>query len=95
MTKEELNMDMIYEKASNGKEMKIRKKIETDIIFLQDQQDEQELEKRYESLPLRNEHRWTIDDYCACTCSKFSRAIELAYMAGVEAALDVIEKNIA
>ncbi len=70
-------------------DVKIRSLTEHDEIYLHDERDEQALEERYASLPLSRQYKRIIDDYHACTCSKFSRAVELAYLAGAEAALQI------
>lgn len=87
MTKNEANTKTIHSAILDLMDSNIRKIMESDEIYLQDAQDERELEERYMSLPLSIQYKRIINDYHACTCSKMARAIELAYLAGAETAL--------
>ncbi len=91
MTTTNLNIHTIRTRAFDNMEQNISKKLDADSIYLHDEKDARELKQRYDVLPLPNCYKWVINDYCACTCSKLSRAIELAYLAGMDAAIQEME----
>lgn len=92
MSKQKYNVVAICLKALEEMEQNVCKKIETDELYLQDHRDELELEQLYEALPIENEHRRLIEDFQACSTTKMTRVVELAYQAGVEAALNAIDE---
>lgn len=55
----------------------------SDEIYLNDSQDEKELEERYESLNLEKSQKMFVNDYIACIKTTGSRYSELSYMAGI------------
>lgn len=57
---------------------------ETDEIYLNDRRDENELERRYESLALTKEQKIIINDYVACTSSVNHRYADISYMCGIK-----------
>lgn len=90
MSNQKYNVVAICLKALEDMEQNVCRKLESDEIYLQDRSDETDLELLYHSLPIENEHRHTIDDFHACSTTKMTRIVELAYQAGVEAALNAI-----
>lgn len=92
MAKKDWNVEAVYRNALELMEMNLSTKMQGDEIYIHDEQDQQELENKYNSLRLTHHSKWIINDYHACTCSKMSRAIELAYLAGIEAVLDMISE---
>ncbi len=90
MTGKELVLKAVFDKALRLMDQSIAEKISVDEDFLTDQRDAAELRNRYEALPLEFQHKLVIDDYHACDCSRLSRMVELAYLAGTETALRII-----
>ncbi len=90
MTKNKLDLEMIYDKAYALMDVNISKKMETDRIYHYDEQSVHELEAKCEALPLTNQYKWILQDYYACMHSKMARVMELAYLAGIEVALSMI-----
>lgn len=90
MTNNELDMQKVYNKALALMDLNIGEKLKSDDIYVFDEHNAQKLEEKYEALPIINQHRWIINDYHACICSKMSRANELAYLAGVEAVINLL-----
>lgn len=91
MTTNEFHTNAACVNARANMERNIARKLDTDSVYLHDEQDARELKQRYEVLPLPNCYKWIINDYFSCTCTKFSRAMELAYLAGMEAAVQELE----
>ncbi len=86
----ELDLETVYDKAYTLMDLNICKKLKTDEIYFYDKKHVGELEERYEALSLEEEHRRIVNDYDACKNSMMSRAMELAYLAGVEAVLAIL-----
>ena len=57
---------------------------ETDEIYLNDCEDANELEQRYENLDLTKEQRTLINDYVACTLTVNHRYADISYMCGIK-----------
>ncbi len=95
MTGKELVLKAVFEKAFSLMDSAIAEKLAHDETYLTDERDSIELEQKYESLSLSSPHRMIIEDFHACNCSRFYRMIELAYQAGAETALSIIEKQVA
>lgn len=55
-----------------------------DEIYLNDSEDEEELEQRYMGLSIPREQRRLIDDYIACMKTVNKRYSDISYMAGVK-----------
>lgn len=55
-----------------------------DEIYLKDMKDLDELEIKYEKLPLPQDYRILINDYIACMRSIQARSIDYSYMAGLK-----------
>lgn len=89
MTTKEFQTNAVCVKALEDMAANISKKLDTDKVYLHDEKDARELRERYEVLPLPNCYKWIINDFYSCTCSKLTRVIELAYLAGMEAAMQV------
>ena len=87
MTAKEFQTNAVCVKALENMAANISQKLDTDEVYLHDEKDAQELRERYEVLPLPNYYKWVINDFYSCTCSKLTRVIELAYLAGLEAAM--------
>lgn len=94
MAKKDWSSEAVYSSALNLMEENLSAKMQEDEIYIHDDQDRQALENKYNSLRIPNQYRRIINDYHACTCSQMSRAIELAYLAGIEAVLDMISKPV-
>ena len=58
-----------------------------DEIYLKDMKDLDELEIKYEKLPLPQDCRILINDYIACMRSIQARSIDHSYMAGLKDAI--------
>ena len=58
-----------------------------DEIYHKDLKDLDELENKYENLPLPQEHRMLINDYLACMNTIQARSIDCSYMAGLKDAI--------
>ena len=54
-----------------------------DKVYQYDMKHVSELKKRYQTLRLKKEERFVINDYIACLQTAGTRASELAYMAGI------------
>lgn len=93
MTSKDWDMETIYNDALNAMEENLIAKTQSDEIYKFDDKCEQELDRRYCSLRLTTQYRRVINDYHACTNSKTIRALELAYIAGVEAVLKIINEQ--
>lgn len=57
---------------------------QADKVYLNDRNDEKELEQRYESLDLTKEQRTVINDYVACTSTVNHRYADISYMCGIK-----------
>ena len=92
MTEHEQASHIVYERAVDLLDMSVRSSVLSDEIYLNDQLDAAHLQERYESLSLSRQHRLVIDDYLACDQSRMSRAVVLAYRAGIRTALSLMHK---
>ena len=54
-----------------------------DATYQYDRKDKEELEQRYESLPLSRRHRMLINDYIACTATVNHSYVDISYEAGI------------
>lgn len=95
MTGKELLLKAVFDKAFSLMDQSIADKLSADETYLIDDRDTLELRNKYDALALELQHRLIIDDYFACNCSKFSQVIELAYQAGIETALQIIDQQVA
>lgn len=63
---------------------------QADEVYLSDRKDEDELEKRYESLDLTREQKIIINDYIACASTVNHRFADISYMCGVKHAVGLL-----
>jgi hypothetical protein len=56
----------------------------TDKAFLQDKEDEADLEKRYEKLDISRTQRILINDYIACMKTADHHFARISYLAGIK-----------
>jgi hypothetical protein len=63
---------------------------QVDKVYLSDRKDEDELERRYESLDLTREQRIIINDYIACASTVNHRFADISYMCGVKHAVGLL-----
>lgn len=61
-----------------------------DEIYKADREDENELEKRYESLGLTKEQRIIVNDYIACTSTVNHRYADISYMCGIKNTVELL-----
>ena len=69
----------------------VSKKIMQDNVYLKDIQDAEEIKKRLEEMNLTAEQKRIIGDYMACMNSAYTRIRDIAYLAGIEHAMLLLE----
>lgn len=57
---------------------------QNDKIYINDRNDEAELEQRYESLNLSKEQRMIVNDYITCSLTANHRYADISYIAGIK-----------
>ncbi len=71
----------------------VSKKIMQDEVYLKDIQDAEEIQKRLDEMNLTVEQKRMIDDYIACMNSAYTRIRDVAYLAGIEHAMLLLENE--
>lgn len=66
------------------------KLILSDEVYKKDTKDENELENKYLALDLSKQQRMIINDYIACIRTTKDRCIDLAYIAGIQDAIKLL-----
>ena len=64
----------------------------SDETYLQDNEDEKELERKYMELDLEKSQRLLVNDYSACMRTVLNRYADICYMAGIKDAVKMMNQ---